>query len=83
MTSAQSSPHGSRAAALVLLMLPVALYLLVFVYPLSSVVTLSVDNSALSGRFQTLSSLESGAAPDAEAAALLADLGAMEKSGIL
>jgi putative spermidine/putrescine transport system permease protein len=79
MTTAQASPHGSRAAALVLLMLPVALYLLVFVYPLSSVVTLSIDNSALSGRFQTLSSLGSGATPDAEAAALLADLGAMEK----
>lgn len=77
--SSAPRPYGSRAAALILLMLPVALYLLVFVYPLSSVVTLSVDNSALSGRFQNLSALGTGAAPDDEAAALLADLGGMEK----
>jgi putative spermidine/putrescine transport system permease protein len=74
-----SHPHGSRAAALLLLMLPVALYLLVFVYPLSSVVALSVDNSALSSRFGSLSALGPDATPDDEAAALLADLGAMEK----
>jgi len=79
MSSATTRPYGSRAAALILLMLPVALYLLVFVYPLSSVVTLSVDNSALSGRFENLSALGADAAPDDEAAALLADLGAMEK----
>ena len=77
--SSAPRPYGSRAAALILLMLPVAVYLLVFVYPLSSVVTLSVDNSALSGRFQNLSALGTGAAPDDEAAALLADLGGMEK----
>lgn len=77
--SSAPRPYGSRAAALILLMLPVALYLLVFVYPLSSVVTLSVDNSALSGRFENLSALGTGAAPDDEAAALLADLGGMEK----
>jgi putative spermidine/putrescine transport system permease protein len=79
MTHAHANPYGSRAAALVLLMLPVALYLLVFVYPLSSVFTLSVDNSALSSRFQSLSSLGSDAGPDAQAGALLADLEAMEK----
>lgn len=79
MTHAHANPYGSRAAALVLLMLPVALYLLVFVYPLSSVFTLSVDNSALSNRFQSLSSLGSDAEPDTQAGALLADLAAMEK----
>ena len=79
MSTAQATPYGSRAAALVLLMLPVALYLLVFVYPLTSIISLSVDNSGLSERFQSLSSLGSDASADQEAAALLADFRAMDK----
>ncbi len=81
MSIPSQKPHGGRLAALVLLVLPLALYILVYLVPLGSIVSLSVDNRALSDRFPALRAvLDQGAAaaPDARAAALLSDLGGLD-----
>lgn len=70
--------HGSRAAALLLLVVPVAIYIAVYVTPLLSIVSLSVDNGTLSERFVQLSEAIDSEDQDKRAAALLSDLAAMD-----
>lgn len=79
MSNALRNPHGSRLAALILLSIPVALYILVFLTPLASVVSLSLDNSALGTGFATLRAATEDGDADRRAQALLTDLGAMEQ----
>lgn len=79
-TSPQKTPAG-RLAAFVLLTLPLAVYILVYLAPLGSLVSLSLDNRALSDRFPVLRgelALGDGSTPDGRAAALLQDLGALD-----
>ncbi len=81
MPTSSQKAHGGRLAALVLLVLPIAVYILVYLIPLGSIVSLSLDNRALSDRFPALRSAlanNDAATPDARAAALLADLGALD-----
>ncbi|MEZ5798687.1 MAG: ABC transporter permease [Paracoccaceae bacterium] len=80
LTSPQKT-HGGRVAAFVLLILPLAIYILVYLIPLGSVVSLSVDNRALSERFPALRAefaLGDAGTPDGRAAALLQDLTALD-----
>ncbi|HTO34321.1 MAG TPA: ABC transporter permease [Pararhizobium sp.] len=79
MSNALSNARGSRGAAMLLLSIPIVLYALVFLTPLASIVSLSVDNSALGARFERLNAIDADGDPDQRAAALLADLGAMDK----
>lgn len=81
MSSSPQKTHGGRLAALVLLILPLAVYILVYLVPLGSIVSLSLDNRALSDRFPALRAelaLGADSTPDDRAAALLADLGALD-----
>lgn len=68
------------AAAAVLLALPIAVYIALYLLPLISIGGLSVDNGQLSQRFTSLSAHfgETEEIGDEAAAALLADLQAME-----
>lgn len=68
----------TRIAALLLLVVPVALYIAVYVVPLLSIVSLSVDNGTLSERFVQLSEAIDSEDRDQRAAALLRDLAAMD-----
>lgn len=61
-------------AAIVLLLVPFTIYLLVYLYPLLTVASQSVDNSALYDRFHRLSAAIEDGTPDERAAALLSDL---------
>lgn len=70
--------YGNRVAALTLLVVPLVIYLLAYVTPLLSIVSLSVDNGALSERFVALSSAINSEDPDKRAAALLDDLSAID-----
>lgn len=80
MSQAAPQPYGSRSVALVLLALPVAVFLLLFIVPIGSIFSLSVDNSAIGGG---LSSYRSAAGtdpdPDERAKALHADLGQLSQ----
>lgn len=80
LTSPQKT-HGGRVAAFVLLILPLAVYILVYLVPLGSIVSLSVDNRGLSDRFPTLRAefaLGADGSADGRAAALLTDLAALD-----
>ena len=66
--------YGGRLAAIVLLLVPFTIYLLVYLYPLLTVASQSVDNSALYDRFHRLSAAIEDGTPDERAAALLSDL---------
>ena len=79
MANALRNAHGSRGAAFLLLSMPIALYILVFLTPLASIVSLSVDNSAIGARFGNLNATVESGSPDERASALLADLGTMEE----
>lgn len=68
----ETKPNRSRLAALVLLAAPLAIYILLYLMPIGSIVSLSVDNGATSRGLQSLS--QSGADPDARAAAVLQDM---------
>ncbi|MGI6247609.1 MAG: ABC transporter permease [Pseudochelatococcus sp.] len=70
--------HGTRLTALLVLIVPVVVYALVYLTPLFSVMSLSVDNSALSKPFAHLSRAIDSEEQDERAAALLADLTAMD-----
>ena len=69
---------GNRLAAILLLFVPLIIYLMVYLYPLMTVASQSVDNSTLYNQFHRLADLGSDADPDARAAALLADLAAAD-----
>ena len=79
MANALRNAHGSRGAAFLLLSMPIALYILVFLTPLESIVSLSMDNSAIGARFRNLNATVESGSPDERASALLADLGTMEE----
>ena len=73
------SASGSRLAAIVLLFVPLTIYLLVYLYPLVTVASQSVDNSTLYGQFHNLAdTMETGSA-DERAAALLTDLAIVDR----
>lgn len=76
-----SKARSTLLAAAMLLVLPVAAYVALYLLPLVSIGGLALDNGTLSERFPTLSALfsDDGAVDDAAAAALLADLQAMAK----
>lgn len=73
--------HGGRLAAFLLLVLPLAVYILVYLVPLGGIVSLSVDNRGLSDRFPALRAEfaqgDAGTA-DGRAAALLQDLAGLD-----
>lgn len=70
----------AHLASLLLLALPVAVYVALYLLPILSIGRLSLDNGALSRQFPTLSvELDASALDDADAAALLADLVAMSR----
>ncbi|WP_414473905.1 ABC transporter permease [Microvirga sp. M2] len=70
--------YGSRIAALLLLVVPVAIYMMAYLAPLLSIVSLSVDNGTLSDRFVQLSAVIEAEDRDKRAAALLGDLTSMD-----
>ena len=70
--------HRGRIAALLLLVVPLVLYIAVYVVPLLSIVSLSVDNGTLSNRFVQLSEAIDSGDQDQRAAALLHDLASMD-----
>ncbi|WP_151718429.1 ABC transporter permease [Gemmobacter serpentinus] len=76
----QKAP-STLLAAITLLVLPVAVYIALYLLPLISIGGLSVDNGALSTRFPALSAhfSDSAEVDDPAAAALLSDLQAMAK----
>ena len=78
MTAATRKPGGARLAALVLLALPLATYIFLYLMPIGSVIALSVENGELG---QGLPHVRAAGDrdPDALAAALKADMTAMER----
>lgn len=71
--------RGNRntAAAFLLLLVPVTIYILLYILPLGSVMKLSVDNGDLSTRLSHYSERIGDEDKDARAAALLKDMAAM------
>lgn len=78
MSNAQSQPHGSRLAAFLLLLVPTAIFLLIFIAPLGSIISLSLENSALGSRFASFNAADDNNS-DARAQAILHDLAAMNQ----
>jgi len=76
-----SKARSTLLAAVLLLVLPVATYVALYLLPLVSIGGLALDNGALSQRFPSLSARfsESADVDDTAAAALLADLQGMAK----
>jgi putative spermidine/putrescine transport system permease protein len=68
----------NTAAAIMLLVVPVAIYILLYIIPLGSVMKLSVDNGDLSNRLSHYSAQIGGDDKDLRAAGLLQDMIAME-----
>ncbi len=77
MSASPRKPGGARLAAVVLLVLPLAIYILLYLMPISSMISLSVDNGEL-GRTLVQFRRADQADLDARAAALLADMQAMD-----
>lgn len=71
--------YGNRLAAIALLVVPLIIYLLIYLYPLLTVASQSVDNSALYDQFHTLADVIDEGSPDERAAALLSDLIAADR----
>ncbi|WP_050526855.1 ABC transporter permease [Pseudorhodobacter aquimaris] len=71
--------NGNRLATVMLLVMPLMIYLLFYLYPLLTVASQSVDNSTLYEQFQTLSEVVEEGSPDERAAALVADLVAADR----
>ncbi|WP_170115974.1 ABC transporter permease [Mycoplana dimorpha] len=61
-----------------LLLIPTAIFLLIFVVPLGSIISLSLENTALGSRFVTFNAAAENN-PDQRAQAVLQDLGAMDQ----
>ena len=78
MSATTRKPGGARLAAIVLLAVPLVLYLLLYLMPLASTVALSVDNGQI-GRSLPAFADADPKDRDAQAAALLADMQAMER----
>ena len=76
MSTAVRIKRNSIAATLILF-IPVAIYIFLYVLPLGSVMKLSVDNGDLSTRLSNYSAQIGAGDKDARAAALLADMAAM------
>lgn len=76
MNAASRKPGGARLAAFVLLLVPLAVYLFLYLMPLGSTISLSVDNGEI-GRGLAQFRDADPADRDARAAALLADMQAM------
>lgn len=77
MSAATRKPGGGRLVALILLTVPLAVYTFLYLIPIGSVLSLSLDNGALG---ESLSHIRAAdpADRDAQAAALIADMQAME-----
>lgn len=78
MAATTRKPGGARLAAIILLAAPLAIYLLLYLMPLASTVALSVDNGEI-GRSLPRFQQADPADRDAQAAAMLADMQAMER----
>lgn len=78
MSATTRKPGGARLASILLLAIPLAVYLLLYLMPLASTVALSVDNGEI-GRSLTRFQAADPADRDAQAAGLLADMQAMER----
>jgi len=76
MSATIRNPNAGRLAAVILLVLPLAVYTLLYLVPIGSMISLSLDNGEL-GRSLRHFSASDAADPDARAAALLADMKAM------
>lgn len=76
MSATTRKPGGARPAAIILLVIPLAVYLFLYLMPLASTVALSVDNGEI-GRSLTNFQDADPANRDNQAAALLADMQAM------
>lgn len=79
MIAASRKPGGSGLAAIVCLTVPLVIYTFLYLMPIGSVISLSLDNRELSGSFVNFSSADSSDR-DAQAAALIADMRAMDAS---
>jgi len=79
MIAASRKPGGSGLAALVCLAVPLVIYVFLYLVPIGSVISLSLDNRELSGslvNFRGADSLDR----NAQVAALVADMRAMDGS---
>ncbi len=81
MAKARLGPQSNWLAALLLLIIPLTVYTLLYLAPLGSIVSLSVDNGELSSRFPHLSEAISNGNEDKKAKALLTDIAAMDTRG--
>ena len=73
MSATIRNPNAGRLAAVILLVLPLAVYTLLYLVPIGSMISLSIDNGELGRSLQHFSTSDASD-PDARAAALLADM---------
>lgn len=78
MIATSRKPGGARLTALILLIFPLAIYVFLYLAPIGSVISLSVDNGEL-GRSLSQFHAADDSDRDTQAAALLADMQAMER----
>lgn len=78
MAKVRPGPQSNWLAALILLIIPLSLYVLLYLVPLGSIVSLSVDNGELSARFPRLGHEISSEDTDRRAKALLEDIATMD-----
>ncbi|QNQ64456.1 ABC transporter permease (plasmid) [Brucella sp. 6810] len=81
MAKAKPRVQSNWLAALLLLIIPLTVYTLLYLAPLGSIVSLSVDNGELSSRFPHLSEAISSGNRDEKAKAFLIDIAAMDTRG--
>ncbi|MGP3712599.1 hypothetical protein ACS5UA_17350 [Brucella sp. RRSP16] len=72
-------PGGSGLAALVCLAVPLIIYIFLYLVPIGSIISLSLDNRELSGSLVNFSNADSKDR-NAQAAALVADMRSMDSS---
>lgn len=78
MSTISRKPGGARLAAFILLVVPLAIYLFLYLMPLGSTISLSIDNGEV-GRSLNNFRKADPADRDAQAVALLTDMQAMER----
>lgn len=77
MTKFSKNHLQKHLAAFLLLLVPCAIYLLIYLLPLGNIMSLSVDNSEMSNRFTHFNAYVGSADQNEKAAALIQDIGAM------
>lgn len=77
MIAASRRPGGSALAALVCLAVPLLIYMLLYLVPIGSVISLSLDNRELAGSLSNFNAADHSDR-NGQAAALIADMRAMD-----